>query len=113
MCPGYEGNPKDRFSDPETRFAASLAQDRWPFLLDLSEAVRLTSPAVPDVTGSEVRCTADEFSLWYGDLLTGSYDCVGLDRAKRALPAGAEPGGFRVLLAALAWPGSTRAAVTL
>ncbi|MGB7194116.1 MAG: hypothetical protein WBD81_11725, partial [Collimonas pratensis] len=39
---------------------------------------------------------ADEFSERYGDLLTGSYDCVDRIVLKAYYPLGHNPGGFRV-----------------
>jgi hypothetical protein len=39
---------------------------------------------------------ADEFSERYGDLLTGSYDCVDRILLKAFYPLGHNPGGFRV-----------------
>lgn len=38
---------------------------------------------------------ADEFSERYGDLLTGSYDCVDRIVLKAYYPLGHNPGGFR------------------
>ena len=39
---------------------------------------------------------ADDFSLRYGDLLTGSYDCVDRIVLNAFYPLGYNPGGFRV-----------------
>src|SRR5450759_4994640 len=39
---------------------------------------------------------ADEFSERYGDLLTGSYDCVDRIVLNAYYPLGYNPGGFRV-----------------
>ena len=39
---------------------------------------------------------ADEFSERYGDLLTGSYDCVDRIVLNAYFPMGHDPGGFRV-----------------
>jgi len=39
---------------------------------------------------------ADEFSERYGDLLTGSYDCVDRIVLNAYYPLGPNPGGFRV-----------------
>jgi hypothetical protein len=39
---------------------------------------------------------ADDFSLRYGDLLTGSYDCVDRIVLNAFFPLGHNPGGFRV-----------------
>ena len=38
---------------------------------------------------------ADDFSLRYGDLLTGSYDCVDRIVLNAFFPLGYEPGGLR------------------
>jgi len=46
--------------------------------------------------GPTVRRVADEFSERYGDLLTGSYDCVDRIVLKAYYPLGHNPGGFRV-----------------
>jgi hypothetical protein len=42
------------------------------------------------------RWMADEFSRRYGDLLTGSYDCVDRIVLNAYYPLGHNPGGFRV-----------------
>ena len=39
---------------------------------------------------------ADDFSARYGDLLTGSYDCVDRIVLNAYYPMGHAPGGFRV-----------------
>ena len=39
---------------------------------------------------------ADDFSLRYGDLLTGSYDCVDRIVLNAFYPLGYHPGGLRV-----------------
>ena len=39
---------------------------------------------------------ADDFSERYGDLLTGSYDCVDRIVLNAYFPLGHNPGGFRV-----------------
>ena len=44
---------------------------------------------------------ADDFSERYGDLLTGSYDCVDRIVLNAYYPMGHAPGGFRVLSATL------------
>ena len=38
---------------------------------------------------------ADDFSVRYGDLLTGSYDCVDRIVLNAYFPLGYNPGGFR------------------
>jgi hypothetical protein len=49
------------------------------------------------VEGGPTVCgVADEFSERYGDLLTGSYDCVDRIVLKAYYPLGHNPGGFRV-----------------
>jgi len=40
--------------------------------------------------------SGDEFSLRYSDLVTGGYDCVDRIVLNAFLPAGVQPGGFRV-----------------
>src|SRR5664280_2682341 len=45
---------------------------------------------------SYVRWMADDFSARYGDLLTGSYDCVDRIVLNAYYPMGHAPGGFRV-----------------
>jgi hypothetical protein len=46
---------------------------------------------------------ADELSEQYGGLLRGSYDCVDRIVLNAYHPLCCSPGGFRVLVAALAW----------
>jgi hypothetical protein len=45
---------------------------------------------------------ADDFSEHYGDLLSGSYDCVDRIVLKAYFPLGCRPGGVPVLVAAAA-----------
>src|SRR5258706_8780135 len=42
-----------------------------------------------------VRRVADDFSERYGDLVTGSYDCVNRIVLNAYFPMGHNPGGFR------------------
>jgi hypothetical protein len=55
-------------------------------------AVRLTGRDEPGTVGG----VADDFCARYGDLLTGSYDCVDRIVLNAYFPLGHNPGGFRV-----------------
>ena len=64
-----------------------FARNGWP----------LRGSSGPGVGGSSYgRWMADEFSQRYGDLLTGSYDCVDRIVLNAYFPLGHNPGGFRV-----------------